>query len=212
MKSGLPAAPPRAARRGAWRHADLVALDFEATGLDFGKDTLVSYGTVPVHRARIDVGDVTYQLVDPGSVEVSPTSVVIHMLRPVDLVGAATLEEAKDTLRRRIASRFLLAWWAPVEAGFLDQLFGGGLGTWMRRAIDVRDLLLALEGEAAARLTLSAAAERHHVPVASPHEALDDALVTAQLFLVLATKLGDRMRTIRDLQALAPKQGSHGVR
>jgi DNA polymerase-3 subunit epsilon len=143
---------------------------------------------------------------------VSPNSVVIHMLRPVDLVGATTLEEAKEALRRRIASRFLLAWWAPVEAGFLDQLFGGGLGAWMRRAIDVRDLLLALEGEAAARLTLSAAAERHHVPVASPHEALDDALVTAQLFLVLATKLGDRTRTIRDLQSLAPKQGSHGFR
>ena len=33
------------------------------------------------------------------------------------------------------------------------------------------------------------AAERYGVPVAAPHEALDDALVTAQLFLVLASKL-----------------------
>jgi hypothetical protein len=30
------------------------------------------------------------------------------------------------------------------------------------------------------------------VPVANPHEALDDAMVTAQLFLVLADRLGER--------------------
>ena len=42
------------------------------------------------------------------------------------------------------------------------------------------------------RYSLSATAERYGVPVASPHEALDDALVTAQLFLVLATKLEER--------------------
>ncbi len=36
---------------------------------------------------------------------------------------------------------------------------------------------------------LAAAAERYGVPIERPHHALDDALTTAQLFLVLATRL-----------------------
>ena len=45
------------------------------------------------------------------------------------------------------------------------------------------------------RSPLSSAAERHGVPVASPHHALDDALVTAQLLLVVAARLrADRPR------------------
>jgi DNA polymerase III epsilon subunit-like protein len=42
------------------------------------------------------------------------------------------------------------------------------------------------------RFTLSATAERYGVPAENPHVALDDALVTAELFLVLATKLEER--------------------
>ena len=75
----------------------------------------------------------------------------------------------------------------------------------MRRAVDVRDLVLGLEGRSAARLTLGQAAERFGVPVASPHNAFDDALVTAQLFLVTATKLGKRARSVRDMQGLKPR-------
>jgi DNA polymerase-3 subunit epsilon len=51
-------------------------------------------------------------------------------------------------------------------------------------------------------LTLSQAAERFGVPVASAHNALDDALVTAQLFLVVAAKLPKRVDSVRDLQRL----------
>jgi DNA polymerase III epsilon subunit-like protein len=62
----------------------------------------------------------------------------------------------------------------------------------MRRAVDVRRLVAELEGEAHGPLTLAACAERYEIPVADPHHALDDALVTAQLFLVTAAKLGGR--------------------
>ena len=53
---------------------------------------------------------------------------------------------------------------------------------------------LALEGDEVSQLTLTQAAELFGVPVASPHHALDDALVTAQLFLVTASKLAERDR------------------
>jgi DNA polymerase-3 subunit epsilon len=56
--------------------------------------------------------------------------------------------------------------------------------------VDARKLAIAVEGaHPDVRYSLTSVAKRYGVPVANPHEALDDALVTAQLFLVLASRL-----------------------
>lgn len=203
-RTARPAAPGRRSRRQPWQSIELVALDFEATGLDFERDTIISFGAVPIREGRIEIGECLYQLVDPGEVEASRGAIVVHGLRPMDLVGAPSLQAAKDALRSVVDGRCLVAWWAPVEAAFLDKLFGGGVRSWLRQAVDVRDLMIALEGERASRLTLTEAAERHGVPVANPHEALDDALVTAQLFMVMAAKLAPRATSFAALRRLRP--------
>lgn len=201
--SFLPEPPSRAARSAPWWETDLVALDFEATGLDFARDRIVSFGTVPIHHARIDLGQVRYELVDPGDVEPHPATVVVHGLRSMDLRGEAVQSLARESLRRELAKRFVVAWHASVEIAFLRQLYGSKRSVWRRRVLDVRDLIFELRGEAGLRLTLTEAAESYAVPVASPHHALDDALVTAQLFIVCATKLRARgIRSVADLLRL----------
>ncbi|MBA3764247.1 MAG: 3'-5' exonuclease [Actinobacteria bacterium] len=213
MSQVLPPAEPERDRQTApWRSVELVSLDFEATGLDLRRDRIISFGTVPIRRGGIELAGSVYQLVDPGDVTPTPASITVHGLRAVDLAGAPSVQMARTSLRRSIERRFLVTWWAPVVAAFLDVLFGGGRQAWMRRAVDVRDLVLGLEGRSAARLTLGQAAERFGVPVASPHNAFDDALVTAQLFLVTATKLGKRARSVRDMQGLRPRSRLRGRR
>ena len=84
-----------------------------------------------------------------------------------------------------------------------------GERVWRRRTIDVRDVAIAVDGapstaRAARGYGLTATAERYGVPVTDAHDALDDALVTAQLFLVLAGKLPERPRpTMGDLLHLS---------
>jgi DNA polymerase III epsilon subunit-like protein len=69
----------------------------------------------------------------------------------------------------------------------------------------VRPIALALDEDPPVPFTLAAVAERNGVPVASPHHALDDALVTAQLFLVVAARLAARgVTAIRELQRVRP--------
>jgi len=201
-----PGAPPSAWSSRPWTKVPFASLDFEATGLDFAKDTIISFGVVPVTDGRIDVGRSVYQLVDPMDVAFDPQAVTVHMLRPIDLAGAPSLDAARDALRSALDGRFLLVWFAEVEAAFLDKLFGGGRRRWMKRTIDVRRLVGALEGdEPRGPLTLAACAERYAIPVADPHHALDDAMVTAQLFLVVATKLADEgVRSVRELASAAP--------
>jgi DNA polymerase III subunit epsilon len=188
MRVGPPRLPSRADRRGTWRRATFASLDFETTGLDYRRDDIVSFGVVPVRAGRVVLREAVHQLVAPG-VPVSPASLRIHQLLPGELASAPSLSGARGSLSDALAGRFVLAWFAELEIAFLARTFGNSRRSWRRRTIDVRRLALAVEGMAPdSRVTLTAAAERVGVPVVSPHDALDDALVASQLFLVLAAR------------------------
>jgi len=184
-----PTGPPRGLRSRSWRQVEFASLDFETTGLDYGRDAVVSFGVVPIRGGRVVLAEAVHQLVVP-EIPSSPTSMKIHRIMPQDLADAPPLEVARERLRAALNGRFVLAWYADVEIAFLMRIFGGGARAWKRRTVDARDLTIELEGAPRdVRFSLSSVAERYGVPVANPHEALDDALVTAQLFLVLASRL-----------------------
>jgi len=186
---GRPKGPRRAIRSRSWREAEFASLDFETTGLDYGRDAIVSFGVVPVRGGRVVLAEAVRQLVVP-EVPSSPTSMKIHRILPQDLADAPPLAVARERLRASLEGRFVLAWYADVEIAFLKRIFGGRASAWKRRTVDVRDLTIELEGaHPDVRWSLTSVAQRYGVPVADPHEALDDALVTAQLFLILASRL-----------------------
>jgi DNA polymerase-3 subunit epsilon len=182
---------------------EFAVLDFETTGLDYGRDQVVSFGVVPVRSGRVVLGEGVHQLV-AAEVPASVSAMKIHRILPQDLVGAPSMEHASERLREALERRFVVAWFADVELAFLARVFGGRRA-FARRTIDVRDLVVWLEGaDPAVRESLSAAAARYGVPVADPHVALDDALVTAQLFLVVAGRLEGRGEgSVRRLLALS---------
>ena len=205
MTSARPNAPERRSRRGDWRSAELVALDFETTGLDLDRDEVISFGLIPVLGGRIDLSGRLYQEVAPV-VEPSRSSIPIHHLRAQDLATAPAMQEVADAFRGALSGRFILAWAAEVEIAFLRKVFGGGRRAWRRRTIDVRTLIMAVErpsgdaGRWPGYYALAAAATRFGVPVEQTHHALDDAFMTAELFLVAANALEARGRgSIRDL-------------
>ena len=205
MTSGRPSAPRRRSRRGDWRGAQLVALDFETTGLDLDRDEVISFGLVPILGGRIDLSGQVYEEVAPR-VEPSHTSIPIHHLRAQDLATAPAMHEVIDALRGALDGRFILSWAAEVEIAFLRKVFGGGRHAWRRRTIDVRTLIMAVERPRSdgrrgpGYYTLSAAATRFGVPVEQAHHALDDAFMTAEMFLVAANLLETRgSSSIRDL-------------
>jgi DNA polymerase-3 subunit epsilon len=204
--------PARRDRRRPWREAEFAALDFETTGLDYVNDAIVSFGVVPVQHGRIVLAGGVHQLVEPH-VPPSPRSQTIHELRPQDLAGSPRIGEARALLHRTLRHRFLLVWFADVEVNFLTRIFGGGQGAWRRRTIDVRNLAIEADGAPLSTRSqpgygLSWSADRLGVPVANAHDALDDALVTAQAFLVLCGRMPDHPDpTAGDLLWLAGARG-----
>lgn len=171
---------------------EYLALDFETTGLDPKVDEVISIGAIPIVDGRVDLTRLTYAEA-VHSRPANRSGVAIHGLRPVDLAEG----QGRETLRARLVdsldNRQPIAWAAWVEAAFLASLLGGGERKWRSRIIDVIDLVAELDRadgvEGSADETLVACCARFGIPHARAHHALGDALMTAQLFLVVTRRL-----------------------
>ena len=186
--------PARRSPAGRWQQAEYASLDFETTGLDPVRDRIISFGIVPIWNGRVVVGERIYREVSP-TLDPSPESVKVHGLRATDLRDGHPIEEAAMALHRALDGRFVVACAAEIEAAFLALVFGRRTRWWRRRIVDARVLAHSVERDAggdARSYTLSAVAERFGVPAHSPHDALDDALTTAQVFLVAASALSSK--------------------
>lgn len=184
-------------RRTPWREVRFAALDLETTGLDPKRDAIVSFGVVPVDGGRVRLDRSDYREVRPEAEAASP-AVAIHGLRPVDLAEAPTFEYVSDHLRSALWRRVVVAWSSWVEAAFLSGSLGGRAASWERHIVDVRRLVVlldALEGrgrDAGSGASLGQTADRFGVPLERSHHALWDAFITAQLFVVVASRMEER--------------------
>lgn len=191
--------------RGLWREARLVSVDVETTGLDPQLDRVISFGAVPIERGRIVAGNAVYGLVNPQR-DLPPESIVIHGIRPQDLLDAPTAPDALRPLAEIVRGAEVIAHAEWVERSFLSKPLRGLGARLPRKLLDTAQLYRLWEieqhrpdpgfrslGDVAAALGL---------PAHRPHHALGDALTTAQVFLALATHLERQGRkTVRGLRS-----------
>jgi DNA polymerase III subunit epsilon len=182
-----------------WRQVPFTVLDLETSGLDARKDVILAVGLVDVDggRVRMDTAWRTLVAPPPGHV-VGVPSIRIHGLLPGDLAEAPTLSRVLPVVARRLAGRVLAVHVEQVDRPFLDRAFreAWGVGLWMplvdtaRLALWFDDQpLLGGRGPLDRRLRLADLAAAFGVPVGREHDAMEDALVCAQVLLALATRL-----------------------
>jgi DNA polymerase-3 subunit epsilon len=197
------------AGRTPWRDASYCAVDLELSGLDPRQHEIISFGAVPIDDGRVRLSGAVYGQVRPlGSL--SAASIRVHGMRPADLADAAPLDVAIDPLLAAMAGRISVVHVAEIERGFLRpalrrqglRLRGGMIDTSVLGATWLHERDRRPPG----RLSLAELVAALGLPSHSPHDALGDALTTAQAFLALATHLGaDRRQTVRSLSA-APRR------
>lgn len=175
-----------------WRDARYAAVDLETTGLDPRRHEIVSFAATPIDGGRVIVGQTRTSIFRPRRMPDAQT-IRIHGLRPIDLVDAPTMSEARDLILESLTARVLIAHVAWVERGFLAKALKPAGLRLIEPVIDTASLVRhvltpdALPDEDP--VPLSDAARALGLPVHSPHVAEGDALTTAQLFLALATSL-----------------------
>ena len=194
---------PAAPQKVSWREGRYCVVDLELTGLDPRRDEIVSFGAVPIDGGRVATQDAVHGLVAPSR-PLPPTSVLVHGIRTADLAGAPPLEHALGPLLQAMAGRTPIAHAAGIERGFLRGALRR-VGVRLREPfIDTRVLgqlwLLLRDGEVRGGPSLSELAQTLGLPTHRAHDALGDALTTAQVFLALATHLDAREpETVRSL-------------
>lgn len=189
--------------RTPWRDARWCAVDFELTGLDPDTDQIIAFGAVPMDDGRVCPGHAVSGLIRPTR-ELRADVIRVHGIRAVDLADAPGLADGIAPLIDVLAGRVVVFHAAGVDRPFLRRALREK-GLRMRGpVIDTETLgrlwLYERDGRMRRRIGLGDLAAALRLPAERPHDALADALTTAQAFIALAAHLSAiRPETIASL-------------
>jgi DNA polymerase-3 subunit epsilon len=130
----------------------------------------------------------------------------VHALGEHDLAGGMPIRECAARLARCLVNRILVAHAAWIETALVSRALATCGQRFHGSVIDTAALARAArlaEAGPGREPSIEYLSRRLGLPVHTPHHALGDALGTAQLFLVLAARLGDETLTAGDLLALS---------
>jgi DNA polymerase-3 subunit epsilon len=202
LQQRLLAQSPLPSRRARVGELELVALDFETTGLDPQRDHVVAAGWVRIVRGRIVLATARELRVRPDRAEGVGQSAVIHGILDSDLDDAVGAEDLVETLLPELAGRVVVAHAAPIERAFLGRLLldvgGVPAPNPFVDTMAVERRLLEADGVHAREqhddLSLEACRRRHGLPRHTHHSAAADALACAELLLAQLARFGDEDR------------------
>jgi len=185
----------------AWRttaetpvgEAPLVALDMETTGLDPDRHAMLSIGLVPFTLQRIHLPQRRHWLLRPPR-PLLRESIPLHGITHSDLEGAPDLGEVLDDVLTALAGRVPVVHFRNIERRFLDAGVRARLGEpLLFPLIDTMELearrhrqsgwsrLRRLFGARPVPIRLHDSRLRYGLPAYQSHNAVNDALATAEL-------------------------------
>jgi DNA polymerase III subunit epsilon len=190
----------------AWSEVVFWSLDLETGGLKPGRDPILAVGLVPVREGTIQIGEAYTTLVRPD-LEHTPDADAMgaHHLVPLEYRDAPEMAAVAPEIERRVGEGALLLHHARMDLGFLTAAFRRlGRPFPKRPVVDTVALLQKLERQEKliggtrreeTSLNLTDARRQLGLPDYPVHDALTDAVATAELFLVLRSRLGaERLR------------------
>jgi DNA polymerase-3 subunit epsilon len=178
----------------------LLALDLETTGLDARRDTILSAGWITLEGGRVLLGSGEHHLIRTQG-EISAASAVIHAITDDMAAEGEALCSVVTQLLAALNGKVLLAHNATLERRFLDRAcrhcFGGPffVPTIDTLQLALRRLRQRDQPPRGGELRLGALREQYHLPRYKAHNALTDALATAELFLAQLAHRDDGGRT-----------------
>nr|WP_297401289.1 3'-5' exonuclease [uncultured Marinobacter sp.] len=171
----------------------MVALDFETTGLDPNQHSIVSIGLVPFTLDGIQLGRARHWIVRP-QLPLHQTSIEIHGITHSDIDKAPDLQEVLGDLFAELNGRVTVVHYRAIERPFLDVALKWRLGEGIR--FPVLDTMAIeahlhpnrqpsrwqkLTGKTPVSIRLADSRARYGLPHYAAHNALIDAMATAEL-------------------------------
>ncbi|MDW7772357.1 MAG: 3'-5' exonuclease [Desulfobulbaceae bacterium] len=187
-----------------------VVCDTELTGLNKRKDEIISIGAVKIINLRLELSENFHQYIRPRNLAHSK-STLVHRITPEQLRQMPPIEDVLPEFIQYCGDSLLVGHYVNLDMNFLNrealEILGG---TFSNPSVDTMRLAMgykkALFMESHGHTNLSTSyrltdlTHEFNLPQFKPHDALDDALQTAYLFLFLVKKMrSGSIRTLKDL-------------
>ena len=187
-----------------------VVCDTELTGLDKRRDEIISIGAVKIVDLRLELNQTFHQYVRPRNIE-HTASTLVHRITPEQLRQMPPIEDVLPEFIWFCGDSLLVGHYVSLDITFLNrvalELLGGTLSNpsidTMRLAQSYKETRF-MDSHGHTNLStsynLNDLTQEFNLPPFKPHDALEDALQAAYLFLFLIKKMKNgRIKTLKDL-------------
>ncbi len=175
------------------REAKFAVLDLETTGLNPRKDEILAIGIVPMDGLKILSSRSFYSLVRPEKPH-SCSSARIHGISVRELKHAPSFEDIADDVEEVIGDRIIVGHCVEIDCEFLTRAFAATGRKKKFKCIDIVQIERALgkllgESYLNSEPTLENLAKKYGLKASYRHNALADAFIAAQIFLMQLVRL-----------------------
>lgn len=171
---------------------EYICLDCETTGLKPRKDEILSIGAVLIKENKIIMRKTFNIFLKPSS-NVSAESIKIHHIRPVDLENASDPKDAIFKLLDFIGSRPIVGYYIKFDIAMISKYTKKYLGIKLpNESIEVSSMYYKTKKRSSeyefVDLKFDTIMNELDIPELGKHDALNDAIMTAMIFLKLKDK------------------------
>lgn len=169
---------------------EVVSIDCETTGLDVKTAEILSIGAVRIRGNTILTSESFYCLVKPEQ-EMRADNVKIHGLRPKDVEAGLPIQEALYQLLNFIGGRDLVGYYLDFDVAMLNKFLKPLIGIQLpNRQIDISNLYYRHQAkqhihDSYVDMRLDSILQTLKLPALARHDALNDAITVAQVYLCL---------------------------
>ncbi|MEH6648892.1 MAG: 3'-5' exonuclease [Motiliproteus sp.] len=167
---------------------EFLVVDFETSGLDIHQDTILSIGWVVIKGNQIHL-DSAQRIDILAADRINAETAVINHIVPETLVDATPIKTAVEELFDAMSNRVVVAHCVPIERGFLNQhcrfFYNAKLPqiAWLDTLVMEGSLQDWSSHNRPSDFGLSTVRKKYGLPGYPAHDALIDAVATAELFL-----------------------------
>jgi len=168
---------------------EVVVFDCETTGLNPKMDDIVSIGAVKVKGNKILTNE-AIQIFVKQDKQISHESIVIHQIRHCDLHGAVSIETAIEKFLYYIGNRPLVGYYLEFDVAMINKyikpMFGITLpNTQEEVSAMYYDKKISMIPQGHIDLRFDSILKDLALPKLQAHDALNDAVMTAMMYLKL---------------------------
>ena len=185
----------RPAKQNLINDSNLIAVDFETTGLNATKDEIISMGFCPIQDGIIRLADCVHIIIKTGQVLTSE-NVAIHGLTDDVLEQGVSQKQALFKFIELTKGKVIVAHHHSIERSFLQtlskQILGINIPLSFIDSFEFAKLRMQRRQQTitSESLRLFNLRRKQGLPNYKAHNALEDAISTAELYLAQKASLG----------------------